>query len=251
MSGDDVKQFEDDQKTNTSKKPIIIIISAIVLIIFAGIGFKVFYFDRENQQQEYQIQGLDKNKNFKTTLLSGKFSKPDLLTNTGADVNKSKRDSQNEQNKIIKRLEDFKKQTETTTNSVGEVKNSLTALKEILSKESLKSEDRAKSIVEKSKLHQQQTEGFFKKIMTKFESFTSAQTKTTKKDKHKEKAPFDLVSVNLWDAVPQATIRFYGKLSIVDVGAIRVGWKVENIDFDKEQITVTKNGFITTLNKIR
>lgn len=64
---------------------------------------------------------------------------------------------------------------------------------------------------------------------------------------------FELVDISLWDARPQATIRYQGKTSIVDVNSIRLGWKIIKIDFDKEQITIAnaKNGQQITLEKIR
>ena len=64
---------------------------------------------------------------------------------------------------------------------------------------------------------------------------------------------FELVDISLWDDRPQATIRYQGKTSIVDVKSIRLGWKIINIDFDKEQITIAnaKNGQQITLEKIR
>jgi hypothetical protein len=66
---------------------------------------------------------------------------------------------------------------------------------------------------------------------------------------------FELVDISLWDDKPQATIRYQGKTSIVDVKSIRIGWKIINIDFDKEQITIAKakakNGQQITLEKIR
>jgi len=64
---------------------------------------------------------------------------------------------------------------------------------------------------------------------------------------------FELVDISLWDDRPQATIRYQGKTSIVDVNSTRIGWKIINIDFDKEQITIAnaKNGQQITLEKIR
>jgi hypothetical protein len=91
--------------------------------------------------------------------------------------------------------------------------------------------------------------------------FNQQATKTVKpKDRAKPNplkqtntTVFELVDISLWDARPQATIRYQGKTSIVDVKSIRMGWKIINIDFDKEQITIAnaKNGQQITLEKIR
>lgn len=62
-------------------------------------------------------------------------------------------------------------------------------------------------------------------------------------------APFTLKAVDIWDASPQASIQIGTKTSIVDVGYIRLGWKVIAIDFDKELIkiinTETANEMLT------
>jgi hypothetical protein len=91
--------------------------------------------------------------------------------------------------------------------------------------------------------------------------FNQQATKTVKpKDRAKPNplkqtntTVFELVGISLWDDRPQATIRYQGKTSIVDVKSIRMGWKIINIDFDKEQITIAnaKNGQQITLEKIR
>lgn len=64
-------------------------------------------------------------------------------------------------------------------------------------------------------------------------------------------AIFELVGINLWDSRPQATIRYDGKTSIVDVGSVRLNWKVMRINFDKEQIIIVKNGQEVTLEKVK
>jgi hypothetical protein len=86
----------------------------------------------------------------------------------------------------------------------------------------------------------------FNKISALFES---------KKQKIKESRSanevFELLGISLWDSKPQATIRYQGKTSIVGINSIRIGWKVIDIDFDKEKITIVKNGQKHTLEKIK
>lgn len=65
------------------------------------------------------------------------------------------------------------------------------------------------------------------------------------------KPPFELMSVSLWDQTAQATIRFQGKLSIINVGDIRLGWKVQYIDFNSETIMVIKKGTEVIMEKIK
>ena len=103
---------------------------------------------------------------------------------------------------------------------------------------------------------------FIKKMSALFNQQATKTAKPKGKDRTKPNhnplkqtntTVFELVDISLWDDKPQATIRYQGKTSIVDVKSIRLGWKIINIDFDKEQITIAnaKNGQQITLEKIR
>ena len=76
------------------------------------------------------------------------------------------------------------------------------------------------------------------------------QTKKNKSTKI-DAPPFELMAVDMWGSKPQASIRYNGKWSIVNVGEIRMSWSIKNINFDKEQILVVKNGREYILDKIR
>ena len=67
----------------------------------------------------------------------------------------------------------------------------------------------------------------------------------------KPNAPFTLTSIDIWNSKPQATIQWGAKQSIVDIGDKRLGWKIVNIDFDKEQIQITSNDKQLILEMIR
>lgn len=91
---------------------------------------------------------------------------------------------------------------------------------------------------------------FVNKISSIFKK-DEAKNKEEKQEASKQFDIFELIGISLWDSRPQATIRFQGKMSIVDEGSVRIGWKVAKIDFDKEQIVVVKNGQQITLEKIK
>lgn len=109
---------------------------------------------------------------------------------------------------------------------------------------------------------QANTKKTINQFIKKMSSLFNQQATKTAKPKPRAKANplkqtnttvFELVDISLWDSRPQATIRYQGKTSIVDVNSIRIGWKIINIDFDKEQITIAnaKSGQQITLEKIR
>jgi len=101
---------------------------------------------------------------------------------------------------------------------------------------------------------QENTKKTISQFIKKMSALFNQQTTKTVKPKDKTNTTvFELVDISLWDSKPQATIRYQGKTSIVDVKSIRMGWQIINIDFDKEQITIAnaKNGQQITLEKIR
>jgi hypothetical protein len=67
------------------------------------------------------------------------------------------------------------------------------------------------------------------------------QLKKSKTNSINTKHPFNLLSIDIWDNSPQATISIGSKQTIVDIGDKRLGWKVLEINFDKEYIKIIKN----------
>jgi hypothetical protein len=110
-------------------------------------------------------------------------------------------------------------------------------------------------IVSKVNQEQKRTKKSIEQIIEQID-FLLKQQEAKKETKSKliDVATFELIGVSLWDSKPQATIRYQGKTSIVDRNSVRLNWKITNIDFDKEQITIrhTKDKKISiTLEKLR
>ncbi|SHA28710.1 hypothetical protein BTHERMOSOX_1007 [Bathymodiolus thermophilus thioautotrophic gill symbiont] len=100
----------------------------------------------------------------------------------------------------------------------------------------------------KSKVIPKEQKSFQKRVFSTIGSLFKNQEEEAKKD---PKEMFELVGISIWDSQPKATIRYNGHTSIVSVGSIRINWKIINIDFNKEQITILKNGQQIVLDKIK
>jgi hypothetical protein len=110
-------------------------------------------------------------------------------------------------------------------------------------------------IVSKVNQEQEKTKKSIEQMMEQID-FLLKQQEAKKETKSKliDVATFELIGISLWDSKPQATIRYQGKTSIVDRGSVRLNWKITNIDFDKEQITIRHTQdkkILITLEKLR
>ncbi|CAC9435790.1 hypothetical protein [uncultured Gammaproteobacteria bacterium] len=238
-----VNQFGEEPKSKSGNKKVFIkVISVFVVIVMIS---AIFFF---TQQQDgvvvarYQdVLGSNlqkpKNNNSKTKGVSVKIKSLPLVIKQNdqskfeEEIKKilkkalisAHENSKNEVNELIKKNEQF----------LDEFKNSIIQNQE---------NNNHKILLKVNKVQ----ETIFSKIGSLLDS---------RKQKIKESTSanevFELIGISLWDSKPQATIRYQGKTSVVDVGNIRIGWKIVGIDFDKEQITILKNGQKYTLEKIK
>lgn len=145
-------------------------------------------------------------------------------------------------------------------------KNTQTSLNSLLESQKKSRDTQARhtdKIVFKVDEGQQNTQRSLGQLKHSIEQFIDKINALLKQQANKQAKPmlaqqtntavFELVDISLWDSKPQATIQYQGKMSIVDKGSVRVGWKIVNIDFDKEQISIVhaKNGQQITLKRIR
>jgi hypothetical protein len=240
-----VNQFGEEPKSKSSNKKVFIkVISVFVVIVMIS---AIFFF---TQQQDgvvvarYQdVLGSNlqkpKNNNSKTKGVSVKIKSLPLVIKQNdqskfeEEIKKilkkalisAHENSKNEVNELIKKNEQF----------LDEFKNSIIQNQENNNHKILLKVNKAQETI-------------FRKIGSLLDS-------NSRKQKIKEPTSanevFELIGISLWDFKPQATIRYQGKTSVVDVGNIRIGWKIVGIDFDKEQITILKNGQKYTLEKIK
>lgn len=145
-------------------------------------------------------------------------------------------------------------------------KNTQTSLNSLLESQKKSRDTQARhtdKIVFKVEQGQQNTQRSLRQLKHSIGQFMNKINALLKQQTNKQTKPiplqqtnttvFELVDISLWDSKPQATIQYQGKMSIVDKGSVRVGWKIVNIDFDKEQISIVhaKNGQQITLERIR
>lgn len=268
-----VNQFGEEPKSKSSNKKVFIgVISVFVVIVLVSV---VFFFTQQQDSivvarfQDVLGSNLEKPKNDDTKTKTktktktenksasikinplvvkqnerSKFENKDASIKTNPSVVK-----QNDQSKFKEEIKKILKKalisahkngkyevaelTKKNQQSFDEFKNSLIKSQESNNHKILSKVNRAQ-------------ETTFNKISALFES---------KKQKIKESRSanevFELLGISLWDSKPQATIRYQGKTSIVGINSIRIGWKVIDIDFDKEKITIVKNGQKHTLEKIK
>ncbi len=270
-----VNQFGEEPKSKSSNKKVFIgVISVFVVIVLVSV---VFFFTQQQDsivvarfqdvlgsnlekpknddtksknKTETKIKAENKSASIKINPLVVKQNERSKFENKNANIKINPSVvKQNDQSKFKEEIKKILKKalisahkngkyevaelTKKNQQSFDEFKNSLIKSQESNNHKILSKVNRAQ-------------ETTFNKISALFES---------KKQKIKESRSanevFELLGISLWDSKPQATIRYQGKTSIVGINSIRIGWKVIDIDFDKEKITIVKNGKKHTLEKIK
>lgn len=247
MTGE-IDQFDEEmpKKGQTAKKRAFFLILIFVLMLIAAVLMLIPVYDVSfkdastiNQSTPYQ-QALGEN--IKTPLKRDGNSNLNSASQNRQTptINVAVRD------KMVQQLGDIDKQNTAIIQSQQTVQESLEVTQQSLGqlRSSLsKHQNTAQEVIASATIKLQ---GSLNQIMTKVNALNEHEEKV-----EEELIIFDLVAVNLWDSKPQATIRYQGKMSIVEIGYMRLDWKVADIDFDKEQMTVVKNGQTLTLGKIK
>ena len=282
-----VNQFGEEPKSKSSNKKVFIgVISVFVVIVLVSV---VFFFTQQQDSivvarfQDVLGSNLEKPKNDDTKSKNKTITKTKTETKTETKT-KTKTENKSASIKInplvVKQNERSKfenKDANIKTNPSVVKQNDQSKFKEeikkILKKALISAHKNGKyEVAELTKKNQQSFDEFKNSLIKSQESnnhkilskVNRAQETTfnkisalfeSKKQKIKESRSvnevFELLGISLWDSKPQATIRYQGKTSIVGINSIRIGWKVIDIDFDKEKITIVKNGKKHTLEKIK
>jgi len=250
-----VGQFPEDKdpKIKINKKNIIGGIVALVLVVIATSVFVLVQQKQQKQKQQAQPQPQEFQKvlgehfkigtNKATSNVNANtinITKPNLAAGKKIVSTEAKKSTGAEE-KIIKELIN---QNKITQDKVQKNQSSLEQLKDNIGSSQRK---QGQAIV--SKINQQQQQWGARLLQRVTSLFKAKEQKTETPEM--VNATFELVGINLWDSRPQATIRYDGKTSIIEVGSVRLNWKVMDINFDKEQITIVKNGQEVTLEKVK
>ncbi|CAB5498507.1 hypothetical protein AZO1586R_776 [Bathymodiolus azoricus thioautotrophic gill symbiont] len=278
-----VNQFGEEPKSKSSNKKVFIgVISVFVVIVLVSV---VFFFTQQQDSvvvarfQDVLGSNLEKPKNDDTKSKNKTITKTETKTETKTKTeNKSASIKinpsvvkQNERSKFENKNANIKiNPSVVKQNDQSKFKEEI---KKILKKALISAHKNGKyEVAELTKKNQQSFDEFKNSLIKSQESnnhkilskVNRAQETTfnkisalfeSKKQKIKESRSanevFELLGISLWDSKPQATIRYQGKTSIVGINSIRIGWKVIDIDFDKEKIMIVKNGQKHTLEKIK
>lgn len=243
MDNEEVNQFDEDNqkkaiKNNRGKKKVLFFILALFLVGMVIALFSYYEDNINNRVLNKPYKGI-LNKKVNNSIIVNKniISKSDIAQAV-TNITKAKEKMLTNVNQNTQRQIKILENTEKSIKTIGYISET--------------QKEHEKIVI--SKLNQIQT-SYQKKInglITSVNSLINVKKQKTKQLKKKIDAEvFELVAINLWDFKPQATIRFQDKISIVDEGSIRMGWKILNIDFDKEQIIIIKNGQKITLEKIK
>ncbi len=250
-------QFGEELKPKGSRKVFIVSILAFSLVVITAAAY--FFLIQQKQNGNEAIAYRDS--------LSSILKKPSNnnnnnggVKNTGIKINPAtnKQSDKPESNTSLKDnggiAESFKEALELMRKKQQNIINKLTkanqqSLNEI--KDSIAENQRSNKLdqhrlIEKTNQNQQT---IFEKLRSLFEA-KNEKSEAENFATLKPKVGFELVGISLWDSVPKAEIRYQGHISIVSIGSIRLNWKVIDINFDKEQITVIKNGQKAVLEKI-
>jgi hypothetical protein len=239
-----VNQFGEESKSKSGNKKVFIkVISVFVVIVMASV---VFFFTQQQEQDSIVVAGYQ-------DVLGSNLKKPRNNTKT---KNKSVSIINplviNKQNEQFKFKEEIKKILKKALISAHE--NSKNEVNELIKKNEQFLDEFKNSIIQNQENNNHKILLKVNKVQeTIFSKIGSLLDSRKQKIKESTSANevFELIGISLWDSKPQATIRYQGKTSVVDVGNIRIGWKIVGIDFDKEQITILKNGQKYTLEKIK
>ena len=274
-----VNQFGEEPKSKSSNKKVFIgVISVFVVIVLVSV---VFFFTQQQDSivvarfQDVLGSNLEKPKNDDTK------SKNKTITKTKTKIKTENKSANIKINPLVVKQNErskFENKNATVKTNPSVVKQNDQSkfkeeIKKILKKALISAHKNGKyEVAELTKKNQQSFDEFKNSLIKSQESnnhkilskVNRAQETTfnkisalfeSKKQKIKESRSanevFELLGISLWDSKPQATIRYQGKTSIVGINSIRIGWKVIDIDFDKEKITIVKNGQKHTLEKIK
>ena len=280
-----VNQFGEEPKSKSSNKKVFIgVISVFVVIVLVSV---VFFFTQQQDSivvarfQDVLGSNLEKPKNDDTKSKNKTITKTKTETKTKTKTKTENKSAsikinplvvkQNERSKFENKNANIKiNPSVVKQNDQSKFKEEI---KKILKKALISAHKNGKyEVAELTKKNQQSFDEFKNSLIKSQESnnhkilskVNRAQETTfnkisalfeSKKQKIKESRSanevFELLGISLWDSKPQATIRYQGKTSIVGINSIRIGWKVIDIDFDKEKITIVKNGQKHTLEKIK
>lgn len=79
--------------------------------------------------------------------------------------------------------------------------------------------------------------------LTVLEGATEAIKKNQEKvDQVKKGLPFRVLSVDVWNGKPYVAVGLEEKTSLITLGDLVMGWKVDTIDFDGQKVVFIKNG---------
>lgn len=94
-----------------------------------------------------------------------------------------------------------------------------------------------------SMLKQQITslEADYKNLYLELKKLQEEKLKTISYNNKKQKPPFKVLAIDLWNNKPQVTIAVSNKVTIADIGDYVLGWKIEKINFSKQHIKIIKN----------
>lgn len=254
MSNKDNSQFpEDDAKKgsifNVSRRLIVTSGIGVIFIIIISFGVMVYFTESKlNAESEQPIPTSYQD------ALRGQIKSPNVDKDTSTKtVSLTPLVSKKVANKVISK--EIKQQTSADVrslqhsidNNFKQTNKALTAL--------LSGQSNTQKVQQKIKVtatnNQSKNLTVMQTILDTLGIISQKQKNVIVAEKIIDKVEFDLVSIGLWDYQPQATIKFQGKVSVVEIGDVRLGWKIKNIDFDKEQITILRNGKSITLEKIR
>lgn len=247
------EELEPTKSKSSHKKIFITGMLVLVLVVIAT--FAMYFFTQHKQSGNSAIAYQDTLK----SILEKPNNNNNNSNNGGVKINPiTSKQNDNDKSELkesgIKKffkdvLESMQKQQENTVSQLAENnQKSLDVIKNSIA------ENQKSNTLNQHRFNRQIADKVNQDQKTMFNKLSSLfKTKKPKAENFamlKTKVEFELVGISLWDSTPKATVRYQGHTSIVSVGSVRLDWKVINIDFDKEQITVRKNGQEVILEKI-
>lgn len=220
-------QFPEDIKSKSSKKTIIISIVVLALAIVSGtIGYSLYQNSKldspDQPRPNYLVQKQNESSAQQQLLLKFDSFKKSINQQLGR-ISQQAKSTQKSNPKLEQGILQINQAIDNIRNSNNN--NNATHAAKVIKLEQLINQSNQRLISQIKQLEQNRDS--------------------------KPNAPFALTSIDIWNSKPQATIQWGAKQSIVDIGDKRLGWKISDIDFDKEQIQITNNKQQLILEMIR